>query len=47
MKFTWVIQKQNIMRTETIKLSHIDRLMSVHEVSTLQRMENITQAEME
>ena len=36
------------MRTETIKLGLIDRLMRVHEVSTLQRMEKlITQAEME
>ena len=36
------------MRTETIKLSLIDRLMRVHEVSTLQRMETlIIQAEME
>ncbi len=36
------------MRTETIKLSLIDRLMKVHEVSTLQRMEDlIIQAEME
>ncbi len=43
-----VFQKQNIMRTETIKLGLIDRLMRVHEVSTLQRMEKlITQAEME
>ena len=36
------------MRTETIKLGLIDRLMRVHEVSTLQRMEKLmTQAEME
>ena len=36
------------MRTETIKLSLINRLMKVHEVSTLQRMEDlIIQAEME
>ena len=36
------------MRTETIKLGLIDRLMRVQEVSTLQRMEKlITQAEME
>lgn len=36
------------MRTETIKLSLIDRLMKVHEVSTLKRMEDlIIQAEME
>jgi len=36
------------MRTETIKLGLIDRLMRVHEVSTLQRMEKlITKAEME
>ena len=36
------------MRTETIKLSLIDRLMKVKEASTLQRMEKlITQAEME
>jgi hypothetical protein len=43
-----VVQKQNIMRTETIKLGLIDRLMRVHEVSTLQRMEKlITQVEME
>lgn len=36
------------MRTETIKLGLINRLMRVHEVSTLQRMEKlITQAEME
>lgn len=36
------------MRTETIKLGLIDRLMRVHEVSTLQRMEKlIIQAEME
>ena len=36
------------MRTETIKLGLIDRLMRVNEVSTLQRMEKlITQAEME
>jgi hypothetical protein len=36
------------MRTETIKLSLIDRLMRVKEASTLRRMEKlITQAEME
>jgi hypothetical protein len=36
------------MRTETIKLGLIDRLMRVKEASTLQRMEKlITQAEME
>ncbi len=36
------------MRTETIKLGLIDRLMKVKEVSTLQRLEKlITQAEME
>ena len=36
------------MRTETIKLGLIDRLMRVNEASTLQRMEKlITQAEME
>ncbi len=36
------------MRTETIKLSLIDRLMRVQEASALQRMEkSITQAEME
>jgi len=43
-----VFQKQNIMRTETIKLSLIDRLMRVQEASTLKRMDKlITQAEME
>jgi len=43
-----VFQKHNTMRTETIKLSLIDRLMKVKEASTLQRMEKlITQAEME
>lgn len=36
------------MRTETLKLSLIDRLMKVQEVSTLQRMEKlIIRAEME
>ncbi len=36
------------MRTETIKLGLIDRLMRVQEASTLQRMEKlIIQAEME
>ncbi len=44
----WVFQKHNIMRTETIKLGLIDRLMKVKEVSTLQRLEKlIIQAEME
>jgi hypothetical protein len=43
-----VFQKHNVMRTETIKLGLIDRLMKVQEVSTLQRMEKlIIQAEME
>ncbi len=43
-----VFQKHNTMRTETIKLGLIDRLMRVQEASTLQRMEKlITQAEME
>jgi len=36
------------MKTETIKLGLIDRLMKVQEASTLQRMEKlITQAELE
>lgn len=43
-----VFQKQNTMRTETIKLGIIDRLMRVQEASTLQRIEKlIIQAEME
>ncbi len=43
-----VFQKQNTMRTETIKLGLIDRLMRVQEASTLQRIEKlIIQAEME
>lgn len=43
-----IFQKHSTMRTETIKLGLIDRLMRVKEASTLQRMEKlITQAEME
>lgn len=43
-----VFQMQHIMRTETIKLSLINRLMKVNEVSTLERMEKlITQVEIE
>jgi ClpP class serine protease len=43
-----VFQKHIIMKTETLKLGLIDRLMRINEASTLQRMEMlITQAEME
>ena len=43
-----IFQKQNIMRTETLKLGLIDRLMRVQKASTLQRMEKlIIQAEIE
>jgi len=43
-----VFQKQEIMKTETIKLGLIQRVMSARKISILERMEKLmVQAEME